>query len=1167
MLVDKLDLRRDMSRNPLFDTMFILQNMQLQSSEQKINDLSFMHYGIEKNISKFDLTFNTWESNQEIYCNLQYCTRLFKKETMERLVGHFRNIVTQIVENPDRKLMQITMISETEKEDLIFKFNDTKTEYPKYKAIQQIFEEQVDKTPDNIALIFKDQEMTYVELNQRSNQLARRLREYNIGSNQIVGIMVERSFEMAIGILGILKAGGAYLPIDPNYPEERIEYMIADSNFNILLTQSHLRAKTNKVDLVIDLDDTSIYNNESTNLDVLNDPTDLAYIIYTSGSTGKPKGVMVKHINIVNTINWRKAEYNLSSEDRVLQLFSFAFDGFLTSFFTPIVSGSQVVFLSENDIKDVHEIKKQIVEHKITSFISVPALYKQLLECLDSKEMNDLRLVTLAGEKVDISLVQKSKEKQSDLELINEFGVTEASVVSTIARNIEDNEITIGKPIANVQIYICDKYNQIVPVGVIGEICIAGQGVARGYLNRDELTKERFISNPFGLGKLYKTGDYGRWLADGRIEYIGRIDQQVKVRGYRIELGEIENYLRGHNAILDAVVVDLTDNDGNSYLTGYFVSDADISSSEIRKYLGKELPEYMIPAYFIQIESMPLSPNGKVNRKALPKPKDEIVKKDYFAPTNNTEARLAIIWLEILGLDRVGITDDFFQIGGHSLNATSMISKVYKAFNVQIPLREVFKTPTIKALAIYILNAEENIYSSIKKVEDRENYPQGCYLVSSAQKRLYLINQFEEMKTGYNMPSIMKVEGDLDKERFENVINELIRRHDAFRTSFTMIDGEVVQRINDDVEFAIAYLNTEDQMTEKEIIKEFIRPFDLSQAPLLRVGLIKSDDESLLVFDMHHIISDGMSMEILTNEFIRLYSGIGLPELRIQYKDFADWQNDLFNSEIFKKQEKYWLSRFGQDAIPVLNMPTDYPRPALMSFAGETISFGFEKEITAKLNNLANENGETLYMVLLAAYNILLSKYSGQEDIIVGSPIAGRPHPDLSNIIGMFVNTLAMRNMPEGQLTFSEFLNHVKENAIAAYENQDYQFEMLVDKLDLRRDMSRNPLFDTMFVLQNLQMQNMPLQSADQMENNLRFVPYEFENKISKFDLTLNTMELNGELRCNLQYCTKLFKKETMARFIGHFRNIVTQIVEHTDRKLIEISSSTLHVLKAILTG
>jgi acyl carrier protein len=549
----------------------------------------------------------------------------------------------------------------------------------------------------------------------------------------------------------------------------------------------------------------------------------------------------------------------------------------------------------------------------------------------------------------------------------------------------------------------------------------------------------------------------------------------------------------------------------------------------------------MIPSYFVQLPKLPLTSNGKIDRKALPEPEGSInTGVEYAAPQNEIEEKLAAIWQEVLGAEKIGINDNFFELGGHSLKATVVASRAAKLLNTELPLREIFRTPTVKELAQYIKGAKSSIYTSIEPVEEREYYP-----VSSAQKRLYIIDQLEGAGTGYNMPQVLALKGEPDKERFEAAFKELIKRHESLRTSFEMTEGEPVQRIHDEAEFAIDYREAAEEEIDT-IIKDFIRPFDLGKAPLFRVGLCKTGEgRYILTFDMHHIISDGVSMEILVREFISLYEGQNLPELLIRYRDYSVWQKGLFGRGVMEEQEQYWLKTFGGE-IPVLNLPADYIRPAVHSFEGDSISFDLKPILSEKINKLALETGSTLYMVLLAAYDVLLSKYTGQEDIIVGSPAAGRPHADLEGIIGMFVNTLGMRNYPKGSKTFLEFLQEVRENALRAYENQDYQFEELVDKLNLKKDLSRNPLFDTMFVWQDTG--NSPMEIRD-----FCIEPYRFANKTAKFDLTLQAAKDGRGISLVLEYCTKLFKPETARRMAGHFVRIVEEVVKNPGIRLAEI--------------
>ncbi|MCK4260161.1 MAG: amino acid adenylation domain-containing protein, partial [Halanaerobiales bacterium] len=1054
MLVDKLNLRSK-NRNPLFDTMFVLQNA---AKEVEIDQLKFTPYTFENKVARFDLTLACAETKNGIVMNIEYRTQLFQRETIAKFKDHFINLIKQIVYQSDQKIRDIEIISQSEKEQILNSFNARKLDYPKDKYIYHLFEEQVERTPDNIALIYKDDQLTYEELNNRSNQLARLLREKGIGPDQIVGIMLDRSFEMIIGIMGILKAGGAYLPIDPVYPEDRIAHMLNDSQAKVLLTQNHLIDGANRLDYageIIDLNDEDNYIGDGSNLKNITRPEDLAYIIYTSGSTGKPKGVMIEHKSIINRLSWMQSKYAIGDEDTILQKTPFTFDVSVWEFFWWFFNGSRIAILVPGGEKEPETIVNAILKYNVTTMHFVPSMLNAFLEYVETKDVVDklqsLSQVFASGEALTRQQVIKFNKylnQTNKTTLHNLYGPTEATVDVTYydcpIKEMIDT-VPIGKPIDNISIYIVDNYNNPVAVGVPGELCIAGVGVARGYLNRPELTEEKFVQNPFESGKrMYRTGDLARWLADGNIEYLGRIDNQVKIRGFRIELGEIENQLLKDERIKEAVVVDRIDEAGDKYLCAYITEvrgqksevgiDDKLAISDIRLSLAKELPDYMIPAHFVKLAELPKTTSGKVDRKALPKPDGSIgVGTEYVAPTNEIEEKLVAIWSEVLRIEKIGINDNFFELGGHSLKAMTVVSKVFKELNVEISLGQIFKTPTIKGLAELIKSAEESIYSEIEPVDFAE-----YYALSSAQKRLFLLNQIEDTNTSYNMPGAMLIEGDLDKERMESAFRDLIKRHEILRTSFELIQGEPVQRVQETVEFNLEYFTDADGQIE-ELMREFVKPFDLSKAPLLRVGLIKVSDKHVLIFDMHHIISDGSSMGILAGEVANLYEVNELEELRIQYKDFSAWQNELFESEKINNQEEYWLDAFA-GVVPVLNILTDYPRPVVMTYEGDKLNFEIGEELTAKLNSLAQEQGATMYMVLLAAYNILLSKYSGQEDIIVGSPIAGRPHADLENMIGMFVNTLAMINYPVNDISFLEFLKNVKDNTLKAFENQDYQF-------------------------------------------------------------------------------------------------------------------------------
>ncbi|MGB7606207.1 MAG: condensation domain-containing protein, partial [Lutisporaceae bacterium] len=727
---------------------------------------------------------------------------------------------------------------------------------------------------------------------------------------------------------------------------------------------------------------------------------------------------------------------------------------------------------------------------------------------------------------------------------VNNYGPTENTVVTTsFVVDKEYDNIPIGKPIANTQIYIIDKETKLQPIGVPGELCIAGESLARGYLNNPELTAEKFIENPFVKGqRLYKTGDLARWLPDGNIEFLGRIDKQVKVRGYRIELGEIENQLLSYNDIKEAIVIAKEDKQNNKYLCGYIVAAREDIISDLRKHLAKELPEYMIPAYFIQLDQLPLTANGKIDIKALPEPDDSMSTGiEYAAPTNEIEEKLVVIWQEVLGIEKVGINDNFFELGGHSLKATNMLSRIPKELHASISFKMLFMAPTIKEIAKILQPIAKNTYPEIEATEEKEYYP-----ASSAQKRMFILQSMSPKSISYNIAMPILIEGTLDSVKLEGILNKIIARHEVLRTTFKFTDGVLLQKIHKDVAIRIAYT----EMRESEVeafFQRFVRPFDLSKLPLIRVALIKiAHQKHILLLDMHHAVSDGTSLGILIREFVELYEGYELPKLKIQYRDYVVWQNKLVENGIIKKQEEYWINEFTEPA-PALKISKDNFGTDIPDSKGDSISMDISEELTAGLKNIAKNTGSTLYMVLLAAYNVLLQKHTGIEDITVGSLIAARPHADLENIMGMFVNTVAMRSFPNMDKTLTVFLAEVRDKSLKAYENQDYQFDELVNKLGVQRDMANNPIFNTLFVLQNMDLPEIKL-------SGLKVKPYIYKSNTAIFDITLSIMEANKQMILNLSYRSNCFKEETAYKLIEGYINILRQMIEDIDIKIGEIN-------------
>jgi amino acid adenylation domain-containing protein len=1043
------------------------------------------------------------------------------------------------------------------------------------------------KMPDKAAIEFGNESITYKELEDESNRIARFFQDKTAAVNNIP-ILLDKGINLVLSILGILKSGGVFIPIDPLLPQNRIKLMLDQVNMEWVITQSIwldmlddiMEGYDGKIRvLIVDTIQNRETHNALKHLEIY-ELEDIAekepfvkdeilnkncYIYFTSGSTGKPKAILGRHRSLKHFVDWEIKTFGVDESFRISQITSQSFDPFLRDTFVPLCSGATLCIPESREVTLIPErLKEWIEKSKINLIHIVPTLFRSLAQVtMEPEAFKELRYILLAGEMLRGNDIKKFFDLYgSRIQMINLYGPTETTLAKLFyritERDVDKARIPVGKPIEGAQIMVLNEDMQEADIGDMGEIYIRTPFISSGYYNDKDLSRKVFIRNPFSDNPkdiIYKTGDIGRIMPDGNVELLGRADYQAKIRGVRVELGEIENQLLNYRTVREAVVVAREDKENYSYVCAYIVADEKLLTSDLRAFLLKELPEYMIPSYFVQLDTLPLTPNGKVDRKILPEPDKSIdTGREYIAPEGEVEEKLAVLWQEILGLERVGTSDNFFEIGGHSLKATTLISRIHREFSVDVPLREVFKSTTIKGLALYITNSQKSVYEAIDPSDKKDYYP-----LSSAQKRLYAIYQMDASNIGYNIPRAAIIEGKLDKGRLEEAFKTLTARHGAFRTSFEMLEGRPVQKIHDDVNLKIMYFETEDKQPDK-VMQEFVKPFDLDKPPLCRVGLLSlSEEKHIMMFDMHHIISDGTSMAIVASEFIRLYNGENLPELRIQYRDYAEWQNKGLNTDAMKNQEIYWLKQFAGE-IPVLNMPTDYPRPNKQSFEGGSMHFRLESEYLGKLKNMAFETGTTLYMVLLAAYNVILSKYTGQEDIIVGSPIAGRPHADLSDIVGVFINTLAMRNFPERNKTFKEFLLEVKENALKAYENQDYQFDKLVEKLNIRRDISRNPLFDTMFMLHNMDMQEIAA-------TGLEFKQYTVKNETSKFDIALAAAEEQEEITFIMEYSTKLFNEDSIKQLAVHFTNVLKQVAENPEDKLSDIDILADEEKRTILSG
>ena len=1138
-LVEKLKISRDVGRNPLFDVLFALQNMEIP--ELEMGGLKLEPYEYEAGISKFDVTLQALEADPKIIFTFGYSTKLFKPATVNRWPGYFKNVVDSVLRQPAARIAQSEIITPAERQQILVEFNRTAFKYPADKTIHEMLEEQVEQTPDHIAVVgpaLQSGHITYREFNRKANCLAVVLRRKGVRTNTIIGILSDRSIELVTGIFSILKSGGAYLPIDPGYPQDRIQFMMADSGARILLTQPGYGDDSISAE-ILDVTDENTDGWESGNPERINGAEDFIYLIYTSGSTGRPKGVLIRHRGVANLIGFHRKIFAEAPGVRMSQVANPGFDAMAFEIWPCLLSGAALYIADQRSRLDPVRMKQWLIEKEIMISFQPTVMAEHLLNEAWPERGVALRALRAAGDKLT-----RYPARHYPFIVYNLYGPTEDTVWTTwreVASEPDSGSAPdIGRPIGNRRVYIIGDNGQLQPSGVLGELCIGGVGAAAGYLNSPELTAAKFVADPFvPAERIYKTGDLCKWLPDGNIEFVGRIDSQVKIRGFRIELAEIENQLLAHEAINEAVVIAREDQRGERrYLCAYVVADEDITASRLKECLSLKLPDYMIPAYFVQLAKMPVTPNGKIDRQALPEP-EITVAAEYVAPTTDIEKRLVDLWQELLGLEGIGVTDHFFHLGGHSLTATILVNRVRREFDVEFPLTRVFVKPTIRDFADFIRGSRRAMYEDIKPAEKREYYP-----LSSAQKRLFFLDQFEHIGTSYNIPFALEVGGRLDRGCLQSVMKALIDRHETLRTSFQFIANEPVQRIFDRLDFRVEETRINEVKTT--VIEKFVRPFDLKKAPLLRVEIgLFSAEEQLLLFDIHHIVSDGTSMGTLIREFTELYAGEELPPLKIQYKDFSAWQNNLIKTGRIKDQEEYWLNLYSGE-IPRLNLPTDFPRPAVMSFTGDNYGFRLGRQDSSRFKALASGNGATLYMNMLAALNVLLYRYTGQTDIIVGSGIAGRAQADLQPVIGMFVNTLAMRSEPAGDKTYLQFLAEVRDTSILAYENQDMQFEELVERLNLERDPSRNPLFDVCFVVQNFEQPRIESQG-------IVLIPYEYENITSKFDITLYAWEVGDEVYGSLEYYTRIFTRQTIEGFANHLRNIIEQVCSNPEIRLTDI--------------
>ncbi|MBH5318584.1 amino acid adenylation domain-containing protein [Paenibacillus sp. GSMTC-2017] len=1166
-MLEAAELPFDLSRNALFDTMLILHNQFEDDLEEKGQTLGMLPIRIGRNrTAKLDFKLDIYMGGKkELRCELEYNTSLFRKTTMEQLTERWIFLLEQVASQPELDCLSMQLLTEKEEALILNEWNGTEHSYPKDRTVHGSFERQALKTPHHVAVRSSEGTLTYEQLNDRANQVARLLRSKGVGADTIVPITSQRSLSMMIGIMGILKAGGAYLPIDPEFPEDRIRYILDDCGANLICTERKWLGKmpfAGEVIVLEDLDEGTSHETGSMLVPIAG-PNNLAYVIYTSGSTGKPKGVMIEHEAVINRLNWMQTAYPIHEQDVILQKTPITFDVSVWELFWWSFVGASVYLLEPRGEKEPQLIQKVMKEQAVTVMHFVPSMLGVFLQYAaeTGKRANGelekasifgaMRYVFTSGEALKPAHVagfyRMIEDGDADTKLINLYGPTEATVdVSSYdCATYEQGSVPIGSPIHNIKLYIVDEKHRLQPIGMAGELCIAGVGLARGYLNRDDLTNEKFVLDPFVPGgRMYLTGDRARWLPDGNIEYLGRFDHQVKIRGLRIECGEIEHALLQLESISDAVVVAVKDRTNEETLCAYIASEHRLDERDIKGSLKRKLPDYMVPSLYVFMDALPLNASGKIDRGRLPQP-SLAQSAGGREPSSRVERIVAELWIGVLGVSQISTSDHFFQLGGHSLRAAQLAGQVEQRLGVTFSLKDVFAHPVLEEMAAFIEGAASKVAVVIQRAEKQANYP-----LSLAQNRLFVLHHMNPEATTYNLPLALRISGDLDILRLQEALQGLVDRHEPLRTSFEWARGLPVQHVHEQVSLKASVRRT-DRIDGAEVLEGFVIPFDLGQAPLIRASLMTDGiQDHMLLLDMHHIVSDGISMSVLASDFMALYQGEELRELTIQYRDVAVWQQEWMMSESRTQEELFWRDMLG-GTLPLLNLPTDRPRPAEQSFEGNTLTKVLSPSLLKRVEALAAETGMTTYHILLACYKVLLYKLTGQDDVIVGTPIGGRFHPETEPLVGMFVNTVAIRSELSGELTFRQFAEELKGKVLGALQSGMLPFEHIVTVLDVTRDLSRNPLFDTMFVLQNMEL---PKTTMDQ----LHFETMAMVNAVSKLDLTFELVQRAEGMTISVEYATALFDQSSIERIVSGYLHIVETVTNEADLLLREVSLLTL---------
>ncbi|WP_186001748.1 non-ribosomal peptide synthetase [Corallococcus sp. Z5C101001] len=1161
-LVEVLQPARRLNLTPFFQVMFVLQNAPLPTVD--VSGLRMETQPVDSGSAKFDLTLIAAEMAHGLRLTAEYRTALFDVATVERMLAHLRTLLEGAVRDPEQPLSRLPLLDARERLRLLEDWSGPRVDMPE-ACLHSLIEAQVERTPDAVALVFEDAALTYRELDARANQLAWHLRSLGVGAETRVGLLLERSVELVVALLATLKAGGAYVPLDPDHPPRRLAWMLEDARPQVLLAQRHLLARlppdgTHAAVLCLDTQWEAVAAQPRYAPPPVAVPDALAYVIFTSGSTGRPKGAMNTHRAVVNRLRWMQDAFDLRPDDVVLQKTPFSFDVSVWEFFWPLMTGARLVVARPGGHQEPVYLARLVARAGVTTIHFVPSMLQVFLEEPEATACATLQRVVCSGEALPLELAERCLRRLPSAGLHNLYGPTEAAVDVTwhaCVAGERGRSVPIGRPIANTRILLLDAQGGPVPVGVRGELHIGGVQVGRGYLHQPALTAERFVPDAFSArpgARLYRTGDVARWLPDGSIEYLGRADFQVKVRGLRIELGEIEAALEQLPTVRQAVVLARRDGGGDPRLVAYvMVRGEDRDVGGLRSRLQERLPGYMVPAAFVVLDALPLTPSGKVDRKRLPAPDTTVTAGEYVAPRTPTEARLAELWQEVLRVPRVGATEHFFEAGGHSLLATQLLSRVRASFGVELPLRGLFESPTLEALARRIdggTHASAPATPPLLPVAREEPLP-----LSFAQERMWFIDAMEPGSAAFNMPLVLRLTGALDLESLRRALEALVHRHEALRTTFRAgapgpwqiiaAPGPFPLDVIDLRSLPIAARQAE---ARQRASAEAMRPFALDTGPLLRATVLRLDDAAfVLLLTVHHIVFDGWSLGLLVRELTELYraraSGVtpSLPALPLQPADHAVWQRRWLQGDVLEGQLAYWRGQV--DPHAVLELPLDRPRPPVLSSVGARRSLRLSPALTGELKRWAVSEGRTVFSVLLAAFDALLHRYSGQDDLTVGTPVAGRSRPELEALIGLFVNTLPLRVGLSGDPSFRQLVTRVHEVALGGFAHQDVPFEKLVEVLQPVRRLNLAPLFQVMFALQNAPLPPARLPGL--------FIDAEPAGApVAKFDLTLIATETAHGLDLTAEYRTELFDEATVARLLTHLHALLDGALQAPEQRL-----------------